>query len=282
MVMRVYEFYHLLKKQLAEAGLEEAGFEAAQLLFGLAGISRAELLENTHILSTEQMSRLNQAALRRTEGYPLQYLLGEWEFFGLPFYVGDGVLIPRQDTETLCEYALDFLNGKTGQKIIDLCSGSGCIAIAVEHFSDPSHQIAALEKSDQAVYYLKKNKERNQSNIQIIEADVLTYDPKGERFDMILSNPPYLNDEDMIHLQTEVSFEPTMALYAEENGYAFYRKITERWKTALNPNGILIYEAGIGQAERIAEILNQNGFTEITVKQDLCGIDRAVSGKKGL
>ncbi|MGI5958291.1 MAG: peptide chain release factor N(5)-glutamine methyltransferase [Massiliimalia sp.] len=262
---------------LQKAGVESSLFEARQLVQGILNISPEQLLQGDISLSQEQEEQLSLWVERRISGYPLQYLLGEWEFFGLPFYVGEGVLIPRQDTETLCEQALSFLKGKREQKVIDLCSGSGCIAVAIDHYA-PGNQVYALEKSLDAITYLKRNIARNQSQVIPVENDVLDPIPELTGFDLIVSNPPYLNQEEMESLQTEVTFEPEMALYADHDGYDFYEQITRIWKSRLNPGGMLAYEVGWRQAQKVMEILEENGMEQVQAIPDLCGVLRVVTG----
>ena len=273
--MTAREYSRNMAQELTKAGIENGSFEAKQLCCFAFGICEKELLLSQEQLSEAQRQQAEVLLQKRCEGMPLQYLLGEWEFFSLPFFVGEGVLIPRQDTETLCETVLTFLKGKRGQKVIDLCSGSGCIAVTLDHYA-PGNRVYALEKSEEAISYLTKNRERNHSGIEIIEDDVLCPVTQEKEFDVICSNPPYLSGEDMKRLQREVSYEPEMALYAPDDGYYFYEEITKLWKERLNPGGMLFYEIGAGQEQKVAEILANNCFQNICFERDLCGIIRVV------
>jgi release factor glutamine methyltransferase len=219
---------------------------------------------------------------KRIEGYPLQYILGEWEFYGLPFKLGEGVLIPRPDTETLVDYVLEFARDMTDPKIVDLCSGSGCIAIAIDK-NIPNAQIHAVEVSQGAADYLRQNIELNSSAVQLVVGDVLDTNvvDSFNELDIIVSNPPYLTDEDFKSLQKEVSFEPKMALYGGEEGMTFYREITEKWGRSLKTGGLLAFEIGIKQEDSVKEILEQNSFRDIDYRCDLNGIIRVVAGIKG-
>ena len=275
--MLIREFGMKISRRLSDSGIESARFESRQLLKALLSADDRELLENVRQVTSQEAEKVERAVEKRISGYPLQYLLGEWEFFSLPFFVGEGVLIPRQDTETLCEYALSQLHGKEGKKIIDLCSGSGCIAIVLEHFTS-GNQVFALEKSKQAVSYLKRNIQRNQSSVVLLEDDALFPQTEETDFDMIVSNPPYLSESDMQSLQKEVSYEPPQALYADRDGYFFYEELTALWKQRLKPGGILIYEVGAGQADRVEQILKEHGFSKTQQIRDLCGISRVVAG----
>ena len=159
---------------------------------------------------------------RRAAGEPLQYLVEEWEFFGLPFAVGPGVLIPRPETELLVEAALEKLEGKTAPAVADLCSGSGCIAVAVAKNLSGA-KVTAVELSEKALPYLKKNVAANAAAVEVVQGSVLEADLlAGRSFDMILSNPPYISDEEMAQLQPEVRKEPEMALWGGSDGLTFY------------------------------------------------------------
>ncbi len=192
------------------------------------------------------------------------------------------MLIPRPDTETLVDYVLEFARDMTDPKIVDLCSGSGCIAIAIDK-NIPNAQIHAVEVSQGAADYLRQNIELNSSAVQLVVGDVLDTNvvDSFNELDIIVSNPPYLTDEDFKSLQKEVSFEPKMALYGGEEGMTFYREITEKWGRSLKTGGLLAFEIGIKQEDSVKEILEQNSFRDIDYRCDLNGIIRVVAGIKG-
>ncbi|WP_066453073.1 peptide chain release factor N(5)-glutamine methyltransferase [Anaerotruncus rubiinfantis] len=217
---------------------------------------------------------------RYEAGEPLQYLLGEWEFYGLPFEVGEGVLIPRPDTETLVDLARSFLKGREAPAVADLCAGSGCIAVAAAHYF-PSAQIYALELSEAALAYLRRNAARNRAeNIRVLACDVL-HPPKGlPRLDLILSNPPYIPGHEMESLQRQVQHEPQMALYGGEDGLHFYRAIPPLYLPLLKDGGMLAFEVGYNQARQVAALLTESGFVQVGTRKDLAGIDRVVFGYK--
>ncbi len=207
---------------------------------------------------------------------PLQYIIGRWWFYGLEFLVGEGVLIPRQDTEILVETALSLAEGLKAPKIADLCSGSGCIAISIGK-NLPEADVTALEKYDEAYVYLEKNIRLNEAeNVTPVKADVCDK-PTGE-YDIIVSNPPYIPIADRNILSREVLNEPDAALFGGEDGLYFYRIITKNWKNVLKDGGKLAFEVGIKEAPLVADILKQEGFTEIGFAQDLLGIQRVVFG----
>ena len=277
--MKLKEHYLLMKASLLKAGIEEAGFEAKQLIKRVLGIDDAELLLNRLELSGEQQETLSELCRKRCGGYPLQYLLGDWEFYGLPFLVGEGVLIPRQDTETLCEWVVSRFSDRQGMKILDLCSGSGCIAVTLEHYL-PGSTVWALEKSKTAARYCEKNIALNQSSVRLVLDDALDPAFAETGFDLIVSNPPYLSEEDMGRLQKEVSFEPREALEAGKDGLAFYRELTRIWTPRLKAGGILAYEVGIHQKEDVCSLLEAGGLDGIGTRRDLCGVERVVYGMK--
>lgn len=222
------------------------------------------------------------AAARRAKHEPLQYLLGKWEFYGMPFYVGEGVLIPRPDTETVVDAVLSRLKDSAGQQILDLCTGSGCIALALAAHL-PQSRITGLEKSPAALRYAERNQAAlGLKNAQMLAADVL--DPAAaalyRELDAIVSNPPYLTAEDMRRLQREVSYEPAAALDGGSDGLHFYREITRLWRGSLRAGGMLAFEVGIHQAENVAAILEQNGFERMERIRDLGGIERVVLARK--
>lgn len=223
-----------------------------------------------------ERSAIDAVIEERRKGTPLQYIIGRWWFFGLEFLVGEGVLIPRQDTEILVETALSLAEGIKAPRIVDLCSGSGCIAISVAK-NLPEAAVTAVEKYDGAYAFLEKNIKGNEAdNVIPVKADVCD-GPFGE-YDIVLSNPPYIPDSDREILSREVLKEPEVALFGGEDGLYFYRVITKKWKTALRNGGKLAFEVGIKEASLVADIMRQEGFTEIGFACDLLGIERVVFG----
>lgn len=218
---------------------------------------------------------------RRAKGEPLQYLIGEWEFYGLPFKVGEGVLIPRQDTETLVDIILKKFKDRDNLSVVDLCSGSGCIAVALEKGLN-CKSVTCVEKSEQALKYLEENIKLNGSNAKTLQGDVFDENTlcRVEEADIISCNPPYLTDDDMKALQKEVTFEPAQALYGGEDGLDFYRTVTRLWKDKLKVGGMLIFEIGINQEDDVMLLLVRHGFENVRCKPDLCGVNRCVFGFK--
>lgn len=227
----------------------------------------------------EKINQCKSMANRRIEGFPLQYILGKWEFYGLPFKVGEGVLIPRQDTETLVDYVLTIFKDDIGLKVLDLCSGSGCIPISLDKNLNNA-EVHAIELSTVAYSYLIDNISLNASNVIAHLGDVL--EPSiVENFtglNLITANPPYLTKLDMENLQKEVSFEPKISLFGGDDGLQYYRTICKLWKSSLKVGGMLVFEIGQHQEDDVAKIMTDNGFSDIAIIPDLCGINRVVSG----
>ncbi len=278
--MTAPELYFHAKKIFECNNIESASFEAMCILEHVFGKKLSVLLLEKPTASEEQKNTVNNLAYRRICGYPLQYLLGKWEFFGLPFYVGEGVLIPRQDTETLVETVLK-IKLPENPKILDLCSGSGCIGVSLA-LNIKNADVTAVEISDKAAEYIKKNAELNNTDLNIVKDDVLS-EKTAEIFsgiDAIVCNPPYLTADDMKSLQKEVTFEPETALFGGKDGLDFYRNITKLWKDCLKSGGILAYEIGMGQEDAVMKILEENNFINIEMTEDLSGIIRVVRGEK--
>lgn len=266
---------------LADSGIENAGFEARQIL-EKAGISALKILSEPRAeISHEITEKACKMAEKRVSGYPLQYILGEWEFFGLPFRVGEGVLIPRQDTETLVEVAGEFLKNLpvNERKTLDLCAGSGCIGITLAKLFGAD--VTLVEKSQEAFAYLEENIALNDAKAQCkaIFGDCLDAGEIGGEYNVIVSNPPYLTENDMKNLMKEVTFEPKTALYGGADGLDFYRALLSEYPKKLAKNGLFAVEIGMGEEKAVGEMFRENGI-EPRFEQDLCGIIRVVYGVK--
>ena len=284
MVMRIRltvgELFRKTKSALESGGVEFARFEAEQLLQS-GGIGKTQLITEPNADVSENISaEISEKINRRLSGEPLQYIIGEWEFYGLPFKVGEGVLIPRQDTETLVEVARRFLEKRSSRKTLDLCAGSGCIGISLAKLC--GCRVKSYELSGQAFAYLERNIALNGVNglVTAVRADVLSEETAaGEEFDIIAANPPYLTEKDMHELQTEVTHEPQMALFGGADGLDFYRGILPLWTKRLRAGGIIAAEIGMGQERDVMRIFSENGITPDCAK-DACGIYRVVYGIK--
>lgn len=277
------ELYNNLRSRLKTAGIEDYVFESRCIIEQALGIRFEKLLVNGDAeINRGQLDIIEKMVTQREKGYPLQYIFGEWEFYGLDFKVGTGVLIPRADTETLVDYALESAKENQCRQIVDLCTGTGCIAIAVEKNIENSCSVVAIEKSAQAFEYLLENIKLNSSSVNPVKADVLSTETANQytNLDMIISNPPYLTESDMNNLQREVTFEPETALRGGIDGLDFYRRITEIWKNSLKKGGIIAFEIGINQENDVSEILITNNFDKIQYKRDLNGVIRVVGARK--
>jgi release factor glutamine methyltransferase len=271
-----------LIKKLKEQDVLAPAFEASILLCHFLGFSKERLLAGGEAkVRTEEMKKLNEAVLKRLSGVPLQYLIGRWEFMGLPFWVNPGVLIPRGDTEVLVEWAVEDIQKREGEvSVLDLCCGSGCIGIAVASFCKNA-KVQMWDISQKALSVGEQNIKLNGLDGRVICKRGDALQPEGEeRFDYILCNPPYLTKEDMKNLQREVAFEPETALYGGEDGLLFYRTICEQFYPHLHMGGKLYFEIGAGQRDDVAEIMKTNGFCDLVTYKDYGGVERVICGKK--
>ncbi len=276
--MTIFECYQQTKKLLKDAGIEDSSFEARQIIRYVTKLSNNEII--THYADSLDMLKetmWKSVVSQRLTHYPLQYILGEWSFYGLNFFVGEGCLIPRADTETLVDTAFEFMNNHPKAKVLDLCAGSGCIGITIANRFKES-TVTLVEKYDVPYSYCEKNIHKNSSETLFLEkADVFDYVPK-EKCDLIVSNPPYINARDMENLSIEVSNEPDSALYGGEDGLDFYRVILKRYPEYLNDGGMIAVEVGYDQSQAVISLMEQAGLKNIGTAQDLNGIQRVVYG----
>lgn len=277
------EIYRRGAQLLKKCGAEDYTYESLLLMEHFFSADKSELIMHGDKAADGKAAEgFFSAISERSNGKPLQYIIGKWGFMGLEFYVGDGVLIPRDDTEIVVEAAFDFLKSIKAPKVIDLCSGSGAIAIAIAK-QFPESEVTAAELSDSAIEYLKRNKELNRAdNVKIIKADVTEQCDiyNDGYFDLIVSNPPYIQSDEIDTLQRELQYEPRMALDGGSDGLNFYRAITEKWHSKLRIGGMLAYEVGEEQYEPVREMLKAHGFKDITYRIDIQGFKRTVQGFK--
>lgn len=223
-------------------------------------------------------ARFMEKIKQRASGIPVQYVIGSWDFYGETFEVGKGVLIPRPETELLVDFALDYLMGKNNPVVYDLCAGTGCIGLSVaKNRSDA--KVFLIEKSPDAFRFLEKNRQNlGCENANLICGDIL----KGfESFglpkpDLILSNPPYIETAEIETLQSEVHYEPVMALDGGKDGYIFYEAIADKW---IDYCGAVAVECGEGQSNKIKELFSCV-FADVYSVTDFNGIERTVIGRK--
>lgn len=278
--MTVSEAYRKTKDILTEAGFEAPAFEALCLTEKVFGFNRLALItkgEET-VASEEKLAVLAELTEKRLNHEPLQYLLGKWSFMGIDLLVGEGVLVPRDDTEVVTSLCIDYLSCKESPNVIDLCAGSGAISLALEKYANC--KVTAVELSDKAFSYLTQNIKLNNSAVNALNGDIFEChkDIADNSFDLIVSNPPYIKTADIASLQKEVQHEPAMALDGGESGLDFFRRIVPLWKSKLKAGGALAFELGEGQYDEVSRILANNGFGGITESIDFGGVQRAIIG----
>lgn len=278
--MTVGEAYRKTKDILAEAGFEAPAFEALCLVEKVFGFNRLALItmgEET-AATDEKLALLAELTEKRLSHELLQYIIGKWSFMGIDLLVGEGVLVPRDDTEVVTSLCIDFLSGKENPSVIDLCAGSGAISLALEKYANC--KVTAVELSDKAFSYLTQNIKLNNSAVNALNGDIFEChkDIADNSLDLIVSNPPYIKSADIAALQEEVQHEPVMALDGGESGLDFYRRIVPLWKSKLKAGGALAFELGEGQYDEVCRILADNGFGGITESIDFGGIQRAIIG----
>lgn len=277
--MTVNEIYQSGLKLLENNNIENSKFEAQSLLQKAFSLDRIGFIIHKTDKADENCSHnFLKFIEKRISGEPLQYILGEWSFMGFDFKVGRGVLIPRDDTEVVVNLCIDFLKNRTDKKTVDLCSGSGAIAVALDKISGA--KVTAVEIDETAFSYLEINVKENNSSVKSVMADALeiceTF-ADGE-LDLIVSNPPYIKSADIETLQKEVRLEPRLALDGGEDGCDFYREIVSRWSRKLKKGGALAFELGENQADAVKALMTEQGFSDFKISLDFGGVQRAIIG----
>ena len=274
---------------LNSAEIEEARLDAWLLLEFAADIKRAWYYAHMdETAEADVAEQYRQLCEKRAQHIPLQHLTGQAYFMGYEFYVDDRVLVPRQDTETLVEEAVSHLRELPAPKILDMCTGSGCILLSLL-MELPQASGTGADVSADALEVAKENTRRLglEKRAELIQSDLFSADyfeknsrKKCMEYDMLISNPPYIRTADIDGLMDEVRLhDPRLALDGKADGLYFYEKITEQAGKHLKPGGWLIYEIGCDQAKDVAEIMKKKGFVQIEVKKDLAGLDRIVEGR---
>lgn len=279
------EVYREGSSRLEQAGIEEAALDARLLLEHVCETDRNTLLAHgDREVTQEEHKRYQELLEKRAAHVPLQHLTGHQDFMGLDFLVNDQVLIPRQDTEILVEEVLRNLHD--GMRILDMCTGSGCILLSLLQYSNDCEGVG-VDLSEEALQVARANydrlkREKPEMKAVFVKSDLFreAAEFSGEdKFDLIVSNPPYIRTDVVEGLMPEVrDHEPRMALDGLEDGLHFYREITREATKYLVNGGSLYYEIGYDQAEAVRDIMEQEGFTEIQVVQDYAGLDRVVYG----
>lgn len=279
--MTIFEAYNKAKKKLEDAGIRDNVFEAKEIIKHITGLNAAQILTNyTRVLTEFEETNYIAILKQREIRYPLQYIFGKWDFYGRSFYVGPGVLVPRPDTETVVEVGFEYLKEKEKPTVLDLCAGSGCIGITIAK-EIPESSVIMAEKYDEALRYAVKNAEYNEApNAVALKGDIFEGTFSEGSFDLIISNPPYIPEEEKRLMSPETKFEPETALMAEDKGLEFYKAITKNYYNSIKEGGMLCFEIGFSQGDAVSKILKDAGFKDVKVSKDLGGICRAVSGIK--
>ena len=292
--MTIREVLTNIRERLQNAGIEDFEYESWAFLDWKLHINRAEFYMNPDgKVKEELLEELERVLKQREQRVPLQYLMGECEFMGYDFYVDARVLIPRQDTECLVELAVESIREKKvklGQeyseadhgenvskvKVLDLCTGSGCIGISVAKLC-PDTEVTLADISEGALSVAKKNADNLGADVTLIRGNL--FENIEGRFDYILSNTPYIPSEVIEGLMPEVKeHEPRLALDGEVDGLSFYRKIINEAPDYLNPEGRIYFEIGAEQGKDLIRLMDERGFSEVKVHKDLAGLDRIVTG----
>lgn len=271
-----------IRSGLRAAGVEMATLEARELTCFATGKSREELVRDGALYASPELERRAHDLLkRRLAGEPVAYLIGEWEFYGLPLDISTDVLIPRTDTEVLASEAIDFCRTLGECRVLDLCAGSGCVGLALASQVQRARVILG-EVSEAALKICRQNIRRTGLSGRVVSMQIDARrkpSPALGEFRCIVSNPPYIPAGDIDALDPAVrDYEPRLALDGGEDGLDFYRDIVEKWRQVLSPGGRLYFEVGAGQADRVLRIMRSVGFGDIQVVKDTNDIPRVVFG----
>lgn len=284
MAITYNNLYLDIRRQLKAAGVDNAQLEARELMCYATDKSREQFVRDAGLYVADSMEkRIHDLVDRRLAGEPVAYIIGEWEFYGLPLDISRDVLIPRMDTELLAERAILLARAAgEGARVLDLCAGSGCIGLAVAA-NVPTCRVVLADVSEGALRVCKQNIRRCGLNAQVVCMLADAMQPPAANlwdFDVIVCNPPYIPSADIPGLDVSVKdYEPHLALDGGADGLDFYRAIAERWGNALRLDGSLLFEVGIGQVGDVEMIMAKNGYADIKTYQDTAGIWRVVEGK---
>ncbi len=282
MVKKISELYSQARRAfMTQEDAQTAGNLARNLLCAITGKTNEQILADRELYAGEQTcEEMEKAVARVLAGEPLAYVLGQWEFYGLPLVVTKDVLIPRDDTCAVTELAIkQALFLPSGPRILDLCCGSGCIGLAIASRVKDA-KVTCADLSKEALAVTKKNIALNKmtGRVSCLQADAMG-EPSSflGKFDLIVSNPPYITTDEMKELPDSVkNYEPHMALHGGEDGLDFYRNISEKFGKALKPGGYLCFEFGMGQGDGVCRILQENGYTILERSRDYNDRERAV------
>ncbi|MGI6576649.1 MAG: peptide chain release factor N(5)-glutamine methyltransferase [Eubacteriales bacterium] len=276
------DLYLDIRQQLIDRGITQPSLEAREIVTFVAGKTREEFFRDARIYVPEHVYRGSYELLeRRLRGEPLAYIIGEWEFMGIPLDIDLNVLIPRVDTELLAEQAIKWVDGKKDCRVLDLCTGSGCLGISIAMNTSPDCRVILADISQKALAVARRNIRRHDlsGRVACVRADAMKPGSISlGLYDLIVSNPPYIPSGDILNLDPSVKdYEPLMALDGGDDGLDFYRSIASGYYPLLKKGAALMFECGIGQAQDVRDILLKNGYSEINILQDTQGIDRVVT-----
>ena len=282
MAITYNDLYLDVRQRLRESGVEASTLEARELVCFGTGKSREELTRDSRLYaSPEREAQVRRLVERRMAGEPVAYLIGEWEFYGLPLDISQDVLIPRADTEVLAEQAIAYIQTLGDCRVLDLCAGSGCVGLAIASQA-PQARVVLGEIDDSALKICRQNIRRNSLSARVMPIQMDAREKPARslgEFQCIVSNPPYIPTGDIAGLEASVrDYEPHMALDGGADGMDFYRSIAEQWKEALTPGGRIYFEVGIGQADAVLRLMRSQGFGDLQIIKDHHKIPRVVLG----
>ena len=282
MAITYNDLYLDIRQRLRESGVEASTLEARELVCFGTGKSREELQRDSRLYaSPEREAQVRRLVERRMAGEPVAYLIGEWEFYGLPLDISQDVLIPRTDTEVLAEQAIAYIQTLGECRVLDLCAGSGCVGLAIASQA-PQARVVLGEIDDSALKICRQNIRRNSLSARVMPIQMDAREKPARslgEFQCIVSNPPYIPTGDIAGLEASVrDYEPHMALDGGADGMDFYRSIAEQWKEALTPGGRIYFEVGIGQADAVLRLMRSQGFGDLQIIKDHHKIPRVVLG----
>ena len=269
------------EEKLKEAGVVDFAVDSWLLAEFVFKINRTGFyMDPMMTVSKERADKYMELVGIRASKIPLQHITGSQEFMGLDFKVNEDVLIPRQDTELLVENAITYIKSVKGNvDVLDMCTGSGCIAISIDRLCENA-KVTAVDFSEKALVVAKENNALNKADVTFFQSDL--FENVSGKYDIIVSNPPYISKSDIETLMEEVkNHEPMMALDGDEDGLIFYKKISEKLNEYLSDDGMIFYEIGYDQGKTVPDILKQYNFKDINVYKDLSGNDRVVIARKG-
>ena len=282
MAITYNDLYLDIRQIFHKRELPAATLEARELVCFASGKSREELQNDGRLYVPQDVElRTRDLVARHLAGEPVAYLIGEWEFYGLPLDISESVLIPRPDTEVLARETIEYVGTLENSRVLDLCAGSGCVGLAVASQCKNARVILG-EIDEGALRICRQNIRRNGLSGQVIPLQMNALEkpsPQLGEFDCIVCNPPYIPTAEIETLDVSVrDYEPHLALDGGEDGLDFYEVICEKWRNVLNPGSRLYFEVGIGQADRVLRIMRSVGFGDINIVPDLNGISRVVYG----